>query len=256
MAVFNAYASYYDLLNAEKNYAQEVEYVIDTIAPYTKDIQTIADLGCGSGKHILELCKNGFDVSGVDLSPQMLQQAEYNYTQLKQEGWGKADFTCADISAIKLNKQFDVVLSLFHVMSYLTSNEQLQNTLKSVNQLLKPQGVFAFDVWYGPAVLTDKPYSRIREFENEQIQVSRTANPVLYANENRVDVNFDIRVTNKQNNETHNIQETHAMRYLFYPEIEALAKANGFEIKTSKQFLTTNDPSFKSWYVFFVLQKV
>ena len=45
---------------------------------------------------------------------------------------------------------------------------------------LKPNGVFIFDFWYGPGVLTDPPVVRLKRLENEEIEVLRIAEPVMH----------------------------------------------------------------------------
>ena len=64
-------------------------------------------------------------------------------------------FTCqvGDITNVNLNKEFDNIISLFHVVSYLTSNYDIKNLFLNANKHLKKGGLFIFDIWYSPAVL-------------------------------------------------------------------------------------------------------
>ena len=66
-------------------------------------------------------CDKGFNVHGIDLSEDMLKIAE-----LRRKGKeDKLSFSHSNISELNLNKKFDVVVSLFHVMSYQNSNDEL-----------------------------------------------------------------------------------------------------------------------------------
>ena len=49
---------------------------------------------------------------------------------------------------------------------------------------LNENGIFIFDFWYGPAVLTDLPSARVKRLENEDIKVTRVAEPVLHSQQN------------------------------------------------------------------------
>ena len=62
-----------------------------------------------------------------------------------------------------MNTKFDVVTSLFHVMSYQTTNDALDKSFKTAKYHMKENGVFIFDCWNGPGVITEKPEKRIKE---------------------------------------------------------------------------------------------
>ncbi|HYR29468.1 MAG TPA: methyltransferase domain-containing protein, partial [Thermoanaerobaculia bacterium] len=76
MSVFGAYARYYDLLNAGKNYRAEADYVDRLLREAGVPARTILELGCGTGLHASALVDAGYDVTGVDRSETMLAAAE------------------------------------------------------------------------------------------------------------------------------------------------------------------------------------
>ena len=90
-------------------------------------------------------------------------------------------------------------------------------------------GIFVFDVWYGPAVLTDRPAVRIKRMADDEIEVTRLAEPVLHPNENLVDVNYLKFVRDIQSGMVRELRETHVMRYFFMPELNLFAMENGFK---------------------------
>ena len=77
---------------------------------------------------------------------------------------GGLTFTTGDIRDIRLNQRFDVVIALFHVISYQTTNDDVTAAFQTARQHLNPGGIFIFDVWYGPAVLTERPRSASNEW--------------------------------------------------------------------------------------------
>src|SRR5215475_3395300 len=74
-AVFDTYADYYDLLYRDKDYAGEALYVQSLLARHGKPRGAVLDLGCGTGRHALELARLGFAVHGIDASPRMIAHA-------------------------------------------------------------------------------------------------------------------------------------------------------------------------------------
>jgi SAM-dependent methyltransferase len=209
MAVFKNYARYYDLLYRDKDYEAEADYVHSLIQRNAPGSSSIMELGCGTGKHAMLLAEKGYSVHGVDLSEGMLEEAESRRRSLPIEVREKLSFTHGDVRTVRVGATFDVVISLFHVVSYQTTNEDLQAQFETAKAHLKPGGMFIFDCWYGPAVLTERPEARLKQLEDECIQVTRAANPEIYPNENCVDVNYELVVREKASQETEAVSYTH-----------------------------------------------
>ena len=142
------YSQYYDLLYKDKDYSGEVDYVDSLIKRQLPEAKNLLDLGCGTGRHAEVFCDKGYVVHGVDLSESMLEKA-------KERSNGKEDrlsFSHSDVTKLCLDKKFDAIVALFHVLSYQLSNESLEKTFEAVSLYLNGGGVFLFDFWYGPAV--------------------------------------------------------------------------------------------------------
>jgi SAM-dependent methyltransferase len=242
MSVFNEYARYYDLLYRDKDYACEAEYVHKLIQTHAPGARSILNLGCGSGRHDRELEKRGYRITGVDLSEEMLTAA-----RRAAEGSQQLAYHHGDIRTVRLDEKFDVVISLFHVMSYQTTDDDLLAALRTANEHLNPDGLFVFDCWYGPGVLTDRPAVRVKELEDDALQITRIAQPVMYPNDNAVDVNFHVFIRNKDGGQVHEIRETHRMRYLFAPEIRGYSEESGFNVVKLLGEFSTVEPDDSSW---------
>lgn len=242
------YATYYDLLYQDKDYRTEVDYILSLI-PESKPKTSLLDMGCGTGKHAEFFCENGLNVHGIDISKDMLDVAESRRKGREEN----LTFSYGDVSHFSLDRTFDVVVSLFHVMSYQTSNNKLINTLKSAKRHLQPGGLFLFDFWYGPAVLTDLPTTRVKRLENDEIYVTRLAESQMAAQKNTVSVNYDIFIKNKKTSEFFQKQETHHMRYFFDTELEMLCEMLGFKIKNKFAWMQKTEPNFDSWNAIWVL---
>jgi len=252
-AVFNDYARYYDLLYRDKDYKAEADYVAGLIHRFHPDARSILELGSGTGKHALLLGQKGFSVYGVERSQEMLKIARQHAANHSDVLPSNLRFFQGDIRTIRLQKHFDVVISLFHVISYQTTNDDVTAAFRTAREHLNPGGIFIFDVWYGPAVLTQRPEVRIKRIADEKIEVTRLAEPVLHPNENLVDVRYHIFVRDRETDAVKELKETHVMRYFFQPEIELIADQSGFSVLHAEEWMTGNPLGQNTWGAVFIL---
>lgn len=248
MSVFGQYARYYDLLYGDKDYAAETRYVAELITRHCPNASTVLDLGCGTGKHAVELAKLGFSVHGVDISEPMLKLARQ-----RSAGSGIATeriaWSLGDVRSFRVPRQFDIVLAMFHVASYQATAEDLSRLFETAHAHLRPGGVFAFDFWYGPAVVAMRPSERVKRVENDEYRLMRLAQPEVDANAGYVDVHYTLVARDKTRGETEVVEETHRMRYLFIPETERLLTKAGFFVAQFGEWLSAAEPSASTWSV-------
>ena len=249
MTVFGPYSRYYDLLYRDKDYLKEAAYINSLINKYLPGAGTILDLGCGTGRHAGELVRLGFQVHGVDLSREMLEKA-----MLINSG-RNISFSEGDVRKVRLNKNFAVVTALFHVISYLTTNEDVLNTFKTAYKHLNDGGIFIFDCWYGPAVLSERPEVRVKRLEDDEIEITRISEPLMHENDTAVDVNYHVFIREKKNGSVEEIKETHRMRYFFIPEIFMFLNNAGFTPEGAFKFLTMSEPGGQDWNAVFIGRK-
>ncbi|HBM15439.1 MAG TPA: SAM-dependent methyltransferase [Lentisphaeria bacterium] len=239
---FKDYAAYYDLLNQDKDYFKEAKYIHDLIQKHKPKTKTILSLGCGTGRYENEIAKYGYEITGVDISSQMIEIAEKSKAK-------NCLFASGDIREIRLDQKFDAVISLFHVMSYMTSDEDLSRAFKTAEEHLNSGGIFIFDFWHGPAVLADPPYSRTKAFENDKLKVDRTAYPLVSQDSQLVTIDYKIEVFNKLFRQKQYFYETHKLRYLFMQEIETLLNKVFLHLNSKLEWLSyTKEPDSNSWY--------
>jgi len=246
-AIFHAYSRYYDLLYRDKDYAAEVNYIVSLFERFSVSGKRLLEFGSGTGKHGRLLAKRGYEVTGIERSAEMVAQAE-----------AAPGFSCqqGDICTVHLGKTFDVVLSLFHVVSYQTTNDAAQAVFERAAEHLQAGGLFVFDVWYSPAVYAQKPEVRVKRMADEAIEITRIAEPVLHPNENRVDVNYTIFARSMASRAVEVMTEIHPMRHFSLLDLDLLAQMNGFAVVGTEEFLTSSMPSEKTWSVCLILKKV
>ena len=126
----NWYASwfntpYYHILYKDRNH-REAALFMNQLTEFLslKPKDTILDLSCGKGRHAKYLYKQGFDVTGVDLSEESIQHAK----QYEKPG---LHFEVHDM-CLPYSKQFDAVFNLFTSFGYFENEEDNLRTIKSI----------------------------------------------------------------------------------------------------------------------------
>ena len=247
LSPFEASSLFYDLLYEEKDSIKEAKYVHNLISKYkSNDSKSVLEFGSGTGRHGRLLGDLGYKVHGVEKSNKMINLAR------KTE-----NFSCeqGDITNVKLLKEYDYILSLFHVMSYQTSNNDVKAIFNSANIHLKKGGLFIFDFWYSPAVAFQKPSVKVKNLSNSQYSIVRIAEPSIFPNENKVEVNYTFIIHNKNSDDFQTFKEIHPMRHFSIPELQLYISEAGFENLLTEEWLTAAKPSENTWGVCMVLRK-
>ena len=252
MSNFKSFATYYDLLYQDKDYSFEAEYISKLLEKYAPKAKNILNMGCGSGAHDFELAKKNYVIDGIDLSENMIARAEKK--RMNSPLKNQLTFSTGDIRHFANEKKYDAVISLFHVFSYLTSNEDLLLAAQAANKALDEEGILIFDCWFGPTILTEKPSIKIKRIQEKEIEMTRIAEPSMDFNTNTVRVDYTIFA--KENGVAQNpITESHLLRYWFTPELEFILKQAGFKMLDYFAWMTEQKPDTNSWGAVFILKK-
>jgi len=249
MSLFDKYyAQFYDMLYKDKDYESESNYIISLIKKYNPEAKSILDLGCGTGRHAELFSNKGFIVLGVDQSKYMLNEAMNRKNN-------NLDFIEGDVRFLKLDKKFDVVTALFHVLSYQITNKDVESLIRTAYNHLNKDGLFIFDFWYGPAVIIQKPEVRIKELENNNVKFIRIAKPIIDFSKNVVKVCYKIFVVDKKNKTFLEHEEIHPMRFFFDPELELFIENVGFKLEGKFSWMKFDMPSENDWSVVWIVRK-
>ena len=238
MTVFDAYARYYDLLYRDKDYAGEARFVLERLEAHGPCPESLLDLGCGTGAHCRRFLERVPQVHGLDRSRGMIERALAG--SAPDAAWPR--YHLGDVRQARLGFSLDAVVSLFHVASYQTTNADLEAMLATARAHLRPGGLFLFDFWYGPAVLSAPPAVRIRRVEDQATRVTRISEPRLDHRACTVEVAYRLFVSDKASGRVEELTESHLMRYLFEPELALLAQAQGFGILETAPWMEAGRP--------------
>jgi SAM-dependent methyltransferase len=106
----------------------------------------ILELGCGSGRALLPLLRDGWSVVGVDMAPAMLARCRERLARLRPEVAARAELHQADFRDVALGRRFPLVICPFNAFMHLYTRQDVERFLAVVRAHLRPDGLFAFDV--------------------------------------------------------------------------------------------------------------
>jgi len=238
MSVFGDYARYYDLLYQDKEYLREVAFLCTLLERLDPDVRTILDIGCGTGVHDFELARRGYDITGIDASREMLAGAETKRGDCADDIAERLTFKQADASSFALDRRFDAVVSLFHVVGYLTTDRALEDAFARVAAHLADGGLFVFDFWHGPAVEASGPAAREREVEDDDVRVKRVTTPTWLPERSMVDVRFEFTVTDRRSAVSRQFSEVHSVRYYDVDVLTELLARHGLAVVETGEWPT------------------
>ena len=143
-SLFENYAQVYDNENFTKGTLGECDF-IEKELNFDKSLK-ILDVGCGTGRHAIELTKRGYNVTGIDLSESQLKRAK---EKAKAENL-IIDFQRQDARNLPFDGEFDVAIMLCEGgFSLMETDEMNFDILKNVTKSLKPQAKLIFTTLNG-----------------------------------------------------------------------------------------------------------
>jgi cyclopropane fatty-acyl-phospholipid synthase-like methyltransferase len=138
----DAFLRIYEPFLDEERTAAEVEAIVELL-----DLRfdaRILDVGCGWGRHALELAKHGYRVTGFDLSPFLLAEAERRSSEAELD----IRWVSGDMRELGFSAEFDAVISLFSSLGYFGSDADDLRVLDGMRQALGPDGVLLVETMH------------------------------------------------------------------------------------------------------------
>lgn len=131
---------------------RQVDFLIDKLK--LTGNKRILDLACGFGRHSLEFARRGYDVTGVDITPEYV---DYATKQAQAENLN-ARFICSDIRQVSFDNEFDVVLNMADgAIGYLENEEENLKIFRVISKALKTGGTHFMDIMNGSYAETHFP---------------------------------------------------------------------------------------------------
>jgi len=135
---YSVFARYYDALTGNVEYHEKALYLHNIMQKYMPGCSLIVDLACGTGSLSVELDSLGYDVIGVDISPDMLMEA-------RSKSSSDILYLCQPIQKLNLYGTVDAAVCILDSINHITNPEILQKAFDRISLFLDPNGVFIFD---------------------------------------------------------------------------------------------------------------
>ena len=142
MSSYELFASYYDLLTDNVDYAARGAYLHELLLQYGIADGLLLDLACGTGSLSVQMAQYGYDVIGVDISPAMLCEAQQKAADAEKN----ILFLCQPMQQLDLYGTVRAVICTLDSLNHLTDPADLEETIRRAALFTEPGGVFLFDV--------------------------------------------------------------------------------------------------------------
>jgi len=223
------------------NYKKWADYIEEIFKINGVKPSLIADLGCGTGSFCIEMDKRGYDMIGIDLSPDMLDCAKK-----KSEGRDIL-YLNQDMSNFELYGTVDAIVCLMDSINYLLYVKDVKRLVKLVKNYLNPGGLFIFDI--------NTPY-KFRNILKDNVFYD-ISDEITYVWQNRFDskkkiCEFDITFFIKEGKYYKKYDEVHYERCYEIDELKKIIAWSGLTLVNLYHDMTFNKPFGKSERIFFV----
>ncbi|MDP4092844.1 MAG: class I SAM-dependent methyltransferase [Bacillota bacterium] len=244
--MYTDFAYAYDKLMYDVDYKVWADYIEKIYQKFGLAPSLIADLGCGTGSFCIEMADRGYDMIGVDVSPDMLSCAG---DKSRSKGLDILLLN-QDMSEFELFGTVDSIVCLVDSLNYLTKKSNILKMFKLVENYLNPGGLFIFDI-------------------NTEFKLEKTlGNNVFYEvgddisyiwqcsfNKKERKSNFDITFFIKERELYHRYDEVHTEKAYGQEEIKHLVEQAGLQLLDIFDELSFNPARETSERVFFVCRK-
>lgn len=143
MSSYDVLAGCYDRLTYDVDYSAWADYIEKHFKKRPLPGKTVLDLACGTGSLTRELALRGYELIGVDQSPEMLAEAAE-----KNRGVSPIEpiFLCQSMEKLDLYGTIDACVCCLDSVNYVTDPKKLARAFQRVHLFLMPGGLFLFDV--------------------------------------------------------------------------------------------------------------
>lgn len=226
-SAYSHLAKWFEYLNDDCGYEQWSQYLIMQLKQYS--LYTGLDIGCGGGWFTRAFQKAGYQMTGLDIAPQML---DYAQEQALKTGV-RSTYILGDITKTKFPRRFDFATAVNDCVNYIPKT-RLLTAFKNVAASLKKDGVFLFDI------------SSKRKFEEKianTVSVDDREN-VTYLAFNKMEndrVTMDVTLFVQESNGAYRrFDETHTQYVYSENEITQCLQQAGFVVKNVEGHMNEN----------------
>jgi SAM-dependent methyltransferase len=242
------HAAYYDVIYADKPYAEEARFVASLIAAEgAGGPWRLLDLACGTGRHAFEFAELGHSVTGVDYSADLLEVAR---ASAERRGLD-VRFVEQDIRSLQLDSgPFDAITWLFDSVGYLLTNDEIVEGLERARLHLTAEGTLAVEFLHAPAVLRHASAVRVRRWPTpEGGTLLRVSEVDLDTARQTMHVDYELLDIDSAGTSVKRWTEAQDNRYFSVEEMRALFQSAGLTARFVPAYLEAATIDDQVWHV-------
>ncbi|MGN0436943.1 MAG: class I SAM-dependent DNA methyltransferase [Lachnospiraceae bacterium] len=246
---YESFAAVYDRFMDNIPYGDWSHYLITLLKDYQIEKGHLVELGCGTGTLCKLLSQKGYQVTGIDLSKDMISIAKKKIGKTKN-----ITFLQQNMCQLMLdeNLTYDCFYSLCDSMNYLLYEDELLETFQGVHNYLKSDGIFIFDL------KTKHFYQNIlgnQVFCDHREECSYIWENSFFEEDNVNQYDLTLFIKKKHSSLFQKFEETHHQKaYELSKMIDLLTQA-GLEYVTAYDAFTKNPPTNQSERIYVIAKK-
>lgn len=228
---YDGCAAFYDGDYEAAGYLDDVPFYIEVAR---RAGGPVLELGCGTGRVLLEIARAGIEIVGVDASAGMLARLRERLAAEPEAVQRRVRVVAGDVRTVRLGERFPLIVSPFRVVQHLIELADQRAWLATVARHLAPGGELVFDVF-------QPDYQMIAEGEMTAVDVERidpdtgrtvrrVSRAVHHPEAQTFEVTFEWLVEGEDGEETPRSATTTITRWFTRGELECLLALEGFEI--------------------------
>jgi len=221
-------SSYYDQFCSHVDYAEQCDFAFRVYKAFNDaQLKQYYDLACGTGQHLQHMAQHGFNVTGLDNSQDMLDQA--------QQRCPEASLVCCDLAQFENQQEFDLITCFLYSMHYSQPSSCFIETLKRAYSALVPGGIFLFDMVDKDGIKNDAGV--VHQIQDGEDSLSFQSRWHYTGEGDKLDLHLSISL-NQQTWDDH-----HTMTAVNISQVQNWMTEIGFELT----ILERNFSCFKEW---------
>ncbi len=248
MEIYNGFAKVYDLFMQDIPYDDWAGYIKQIWESFGHNPTLVLDLACGTGNITTRFAKMGYNMIGIDASPEMLMMAKNKPTQSTHD----ILYLCQDMCEFELYGTVDAIVCICDSINYILETDRLNDLFLCVKNYLNPDGIFIFDINTEQRfknMSSDGVFSDIRENAAYILECFYDEDEKI----NEYSATFFVKDETSKRYDRYD--ETHYEKAYSLEEIKNAIETCGLKIAGIYDEMTLSPPKTDSQRVFFAVKK-
>ncbi len=250
MDTFGLIAPYYDKINGEA-YIGYAEFLDKCFRTYSDiKVTEVLDLGCGTGGITRLMSDKGYDMVGVDNSPEMLSVAKESSPRPTGRG-NDLLYVCQDMRQLDLFGTVQGAYAAFDTLNYLNSPGELKGVFSLLRTFIEPGGILVFDLnteYRYKTVFAENSY--VYEFDRDMLIWQNLYNP------NKKEVFFYLTLFSPIGDGYQRLEQTQKQRYFPPVTVKRLLKEAGFSLAETFGDLDFSPPGAENEKIYYIAKAI